>query len=136
MARAEVEVYEHLVALIKEATGNKTVVKGYPSWGRMALTPPVISVLLGYSGTENDRGNIGTGRQVAQQYAVVVFGSNEIEKIDLVAAIRNHIRTHQAFTSTDGIRVGIKFHRGEPHVPLTDQQAEQYGYDLYFQIVV
>lgn len=126
----ELQFLDHLIAGVKDATGITAVVKGYPTWNRGQLAPPCVGVLLGPSDNGRSRA-IGHAYPIRQQYVVVVFGINEVNKIEMVAAIRNWLRSHQNY---EGSRVS--YVRGEMHVQLTEQQAEQYAYDIYLDVEV
>lgn len=123
----ESDFYSWLLSGVKSAT-SVNVVKGYPSWNRDVLKTPIISVMFGPSDNAQTKQLSGT-YPIRQQWVVIVFGSNEVEKIELVSVVRNWLRSHQNY---NGKRV--TYVRGEPHVMLTDQQAEQYAYDIFMEV--
>ncbi len=123
----EVETFNFIVEEVKRVTGVVSVVKGYPSWNRIALAPPVAAVEIGGLDPATTGNRIG-GLRLGQQWNVMLFGSNEPEKVQLVSAFKDWIKNTVLFTVQDGPRITLRLLSGEPHRPLTDAQAEQYGY--------
>lgn len=125
----EVETLDFLITEIKAATGVTNALKGYPTFGRVKLTPPIVAIEIGgIDPASRDTNNRIGGNRLSQQWNIYLFGSHENEKVRLIADLKEWIRNGVMFTPANGPRITLHLLSGEPYRPLTDAQAEQYGY--------
>ncbi len=126
------EVMRSLSDGIGQALGIQ-VVKGFPSWGRLAAMPPVGAIRLdGF--TPESAGRIGDDRG-SLSWRVTLFGRHEQEMLALVEGLIQWVARTRVLT-VDGKVVPLETLGGSRYISVTGAQQEEYGFDVMIQTTV
>lgn len=119
------EIYERLAADLGISLGI-TVVKGFPSWGRPGLEPPLASLeTTDYTAERPARIGRIAGRRRAG-FILTVFGRHEAEMADLVEQAVAWFLDNSRFT-VNGIAVDCEMPTVARHVNESGVQQEAYA---------
>jgi hypothetical protein len=123
------EIFEWIVSGAGAALGV-SVVKGFPTWGRPSLTPPVAALeLSNWAPVRPSRIGQGQARQSAS-FSFWTFARNEPELLDLLDSLAAWALGN-ATADINSRRVDVSIGDGQRHNSETGAQQEQYGFLVF-----
>lgn len=122
------ELYDHILTEVAAATGVN-VVKGFPNWGRPALTTPVAALeILSWFPSRPTRIGEKRARQ-SIQLQLWVFARHEPELTELLDSIATW-DAGKGPTTVDGNTVEFTMSEGQRHFSTTGTEQEDHAFRL------
>ena len=123
------ELLTWLEGTVRAALPDVAVLKGYPTWDRPRVAPPLVAVVLETVGPMPVPGRIGQAQAtLAATFRLIVYGRDEPDMTVMVEAVLGVLRGCR-ITIGDG-QVQILAGEGGRQVPETPAQQEQHAFGV------